>query len=69
MSMSNLMFLASTVCEILGGSQRFHLAMYTFRVEATGAGSCVDHFAVSESLYTEIVAVSITRWHGSARVF
>ena len=34
-------------------------SVHTFRVEATGAGSCVDHFAVSESLYTEIVAVSI----------
>jgi len=31
----------------------------TFRVETTGAGSYVDHFAVSDSLYDKIVAVSI----------
>jgi len=31
----------------------------TFRVETTGAGSCVDHFAVSDSLYDKIIAVSI----------
>jgi len=31
----------------------------TFRVETTRAGSCVDHFAISDLLYDKIVAVSI----------
>ena len=31
---------------------------YTFRVETTCAGSCVDHLAVSDALYDTVVAVS-----------
>ena len=31
----------------------------TFRVESTGAASCIDHFAVSHSLYDKILHVSI----------
>ena len=33
--------------------------MATFRVESTGAASCIDHFAVSHSLYDKILHVSI----------
>jgi len=32
---------------------------YTFRLETAGAGSCADHFAVSDLLYDKIVAMSI----------
>ena len=32
---------------------------FTFRVESTGAVSCIDHFAVSHSLYDSVVRVNI----------
>jgi len=32
---------------------------FTFRVDSTGAASCIDHFAVSQSLYSRVVHASI----------
>jgi len=35
------------------------LSKSIFRVESTGAASCIDHFAFSHSLYDNIVHVGI----------
>ena len=35
------------------------ISRFTFRIESTGAGACIDHFAVSQSLYNRVMRVTI----------
>jgi len=37
----------------------YHSSKFIFRVESTGAASWIDHFAVSHSLYNDVVQVRI----------